>query len=716
MKTTLTTFLLFCSYQLLLAQNFITRWNLATSGSGATQISFGVATSGLVSYTWETVPASASSGSGTFSGSTATITGLPANATIRLSISPNNFQRIIINNGNDRNRLTQIENWGNTAWTSMATAFYGCSNLQVTATDVPNLSSVTNMQQMFRSTNLTLPFNINTWNTAAVTNMSAMFDNATSFNQDIGSWNTAAVTNMSGMFNNATAFNQNIGSWNTGSVTSMSAMFYGAVSFNQNIGNWNTAAVRTMNHMFGFATVFNQNIGSWNTSSVTTMSTMFINATAFNQNIGSWNTGAVTDMSFMFRGAINFNQNIGGWNTSNVIRMTQLFRGASSFNQDISSWNTSSVIYMIGMFQETNFNRYIGSWNTTSVYDMRNMFKDNIAFNQNIGGWNTSSVALMDSTFKGATTFNQNISSWNTSNLVYMSNMFENATSFNQNIGMWNTANVYYMNETFKGATSFNQNLAPWQLNSIISLNNMFNNSGIDCANYSATLIGWNTNINTPTGRALGAVGRQYGPQATAARANLVLPVSSGGKGWTISDGGLSTGSCGVVGNTVSAPIFLGAEFCSGTTISVNFSSTGLFVSGNQFNIQLSDANGSFSSPSTIGTATSAGNVNCTIPSSIAGGENYRIRIVATNPSVIGNSNATAIAVNPQNWNLSSPTGNVLNSNSIRKAVQTINASNVISGLSIVDYRAGRGINLTPGFQVISSAGSSFKAEIGGCN
>lgn len=268
MKTTLTTFLLFCSCQLLLAQYFITLWNLATAGSGATQITFGVATSGTVSYTWETVPASASSGLGTFTGSTATITRLPANTIIRLQISPTNFQRIIINNGNDRNRLTQIENWGNTAWTSMATAFYGCSNLQVTATDVPNLSSVTNMQQMFGSTNLTLPFNINTWNTVTVTNMIGMFDNATTFNQDIGSWNTASVTNMSGMFNNATAFNQNIGSWNTGSVTSMSAMFYGAVSFNQNIGNWNTAAVRSMNHMFGYASVFNQNIGSWNTSAV----------------------------------------------------------------------------------------------------------------------------------------------------------------------------------------------------------------------------------------------------------------------------------------------------------------------------------------------------------------------------------------------------------------------------------------------------------------
>ncbi len=54
------------------AQDFITRWNLATSGSGANQLSFGVSTAGTVDYTWTTVP-SGTSGSGTFTGSTATI-------------------------------------------------------------------------------------------------------------------------------------------------------------------------------------------------------------------------------------------------------------------------------------------------------------------------------------------------------------------------------------------------------------------------------------------------------------------------------------------------------------------------------------------------------------------------------------------------------------------------------------------------------------------
>jgi hypothetical protein len=102
---------------------FITRWNLATAGSGADQLSFGVSTSGTVNYSWEEVSPGTATGSGSFSGSTLTISGLPTGATIRLGIYPTNFQRININNGADKSRLLDVEQWGSTVWTNMDGGF-----------------------------------------------------------------------------------------------------------------------------------------------------------------------------------------------------------------------------------------------------------------------------------------------------------------------------------------------------------------------------------------------------------------------------------------------------------------------------------------------------------------------------------------------------------------------------------------------------------------
>jgi gliding motility-associated-like protein len=352
-------------------QDFITQWNLATAGSGATQLSFGTATSGTVNYTWQQLPSGAS-GSGSWSGTTLTITGLPTGATIRLQIAPTNFQRININNGTDRNRLTQVEQWGTTAWTSMQTAFRGCANLQVTATDLPNLSSVTNMSEMFREcTVLNSPGNIGSWNTSVVTNMSFLFSQASAFNQNIGAWNTGAVTNMSYIFFQATSFNQNIGAWNTEAVTNMLSVFDGASNFNQNIGSWNTGAVTNMQEMFDLAVSFNQNIGAWNTASVTNMLGMFVGASNFNQNIGSWNTGAVTNMQQMFLGAGAFNQNIGSWNTGAVTNMSEMFRLAIAFNQNIGGWtlntgaNLSNLLSNSGM-DCNNYSATLTGWSANT--------------------------------------------------------------------------------------------------------------------------------------------------------------------------------------------------------------------------------------------------------------------------------------------------------------------------------------------------------------
>jgi surface protein len=96
---------------------------------------------------------------------------------------------------------------------------------------------------------------------------------------------------MSLMFNQATSFNQNIGGWDVSSAINMFAMFETATSFNQNIGAWDTSNVFTMQRMFDGASVFNQDIGNWDTSKVENMGGMFENATNFNQDLSGWCVG-----------------------------------------------------------------------------------------------------------------------------------------------------------------------------------------------------------------------------------------------------------------------------------------------------------------------------------------------------------------------------------------------------------------------------------------
>ena len=167
----------------------------------------------------------------------------------------------------------------------------------------------------------------------------------------ISNWDTSNVTDMSNLFSDASSFNQDIGSWDVSNVTTMSQMFYSS-TFNGSIGSWDVSNVANMSQMFRENTAFNQDIDSWDVSSVTNMYMTFLSAASFNQDISSWNVSSVETMygmfgfeDFMVANGItsSFNQDIGSWNTSNVTDMGAMFYNASSFNQDIGNWDVSSV-------------------------------------------------------------------------------------------------------------------------------------------------------------------------------------------------------------------------------------------------------------------------------------------------------------------------------------------------------------------------------------
>ncbi|KAF3983360.1 MAG: BspA family leucine-rich repeat surface protein, partial [Methylococcales symbiont of Hymedesmia sp. n. MRB-2018] len=283
------------------------------------------------------------------------------------AIAPSTITHIThfnLNNILDSDKLIDVQQWGTARWSSMENAFYDASNMTMNATDAPNLSNVSSMENMFRSAE-NFNTDINHWNVDNVRNMRFMFGGVTAFKQNLHNWNVANVSDMSFMFQSALAFNGNIGGWNVAKVENMNNMFSAAHAFNQNLNTWNVGRVRNMGAMFSNATAFNENISLWNVSSVTNMGHMFFGATLFNRDISLWNVSSVTDMSFMFQNAQVFNKNIGNWNVSNVENMQAMFEGALFFDQDIGNWNVARVTNMDRMFNGTrdfNQNQNLGPW------------------------------------------------------------------------------------------------------------------------------------------------------------------------------------------------------------------------------------------------------------------------------------------------------------------------------------------------------------------
>jgi trimeric autotransporter adhesin len=473
--------------------------------------------------------------------------------------------------------LLDVEKWGTTAWTSMANAFFGCSNLNITATDIPNLSSVNSMDQMFQGcSNLSTVPNINSWITSNVEWMSSVFNNCKNFNQNIGNWNTSKVRNMRRMFMSS-SFNQNIGGWNTANVYSMLSMFENS-SFNQNIGGWNTAGVEDMTKMFNNATSFNQNLGNWSLKANVNLSNMLDNSGLDCSNYAATLTG------WNATGPNNRTLGAGGRTYPNSSARTNLVGAkgwiitgdavsSNSCGAFITRWNLASPNTTTLSFGTATSGTVAYNWesipsgfsgsgtftgNTLNITGLpsgatirleinpTNFQRINIG-NQPVGSrlldvekWGTTVWTSMQSAFFGCNKLNITATDIpNLSSCTNMNDMFQGCSSLTgpANINSWNTATVTGMVSMFFNASKFNQNIGNWTLNANVNMTNMLSNSGMDCSNYSATLIGWSANPLTPNGRTLGATGRTYGAYAAAARTNLDVA-----KNWTINSDAL--GSC----------------------------------------------------------------------------------------------------------------------------------------------------------------------------
>ncbi|WP_228234842.1 BspA family leucine-rich repeat surface protein [Allomuricauda sp. M10] len=462
---------------------FVTTWK--TDNPGATSSD----RIRIPTYEYETYNYTVDWGDGTMdTGVTGDIThqyAIPGTYTVMIS---GDFPRIYFNdfdgNTQDSDKILSVDNWGDIKWISMDNAFTHCSNLDILATDVPNLADVTSLLAMFR-------------------------------------------------FCESLVGNDSFVDWKVGSITHFSNMFDGASKFNQDISSWNVSKAVYTDYMFSDAKEFNIDISNWDISSLKYMWGMFSGASSFNQPIGKWKVHNIDSMQALFAGASAFNQDISSWDVSNVLNMVAMFSGASSFNQDISNWNVGNVTNMNVMFANTeSFNQPIGKWNVSSVEDLRGMFDGAISFNQPLNEWDVPNVTECYTMFANATSFNQPLSNWDLSKVTDMRGMFANATSFNQDLSDWNMSNVTSIGGMFNGATSFNQSLGAWDVSNVINMDYLLSRTAITLENYDDTLIGWGNLDSFQNNVTLNAGGVQY-CESTEVRQNLI-----DNYGWVITDGG----------------------------------------------------------------------------------------------------------------------------------------------------------------------------------
>lgn len=232
------------------------------------------------------------------------------------------FGGLRFNNGGSKTDLLEIQQWGSIDFITLFLGFYGCSNMQITATDSPNLllsgsGSSTSFQQIF-------------FNCTALTGNSYM-----------NNWDVSNVTNMFYAFAN-TAFNADISNWDVSNVTSFSRCFQGCSNFNQDISSWDMSSVTDASFMLYYATSFDQPIGSWDLTSATNLYQMLIGASSFNQNIGGWSlrTASTPNMGYLLFGTTsmsnaNSTDSVVGW-------ANYVYNNTAPFNVSLTNSNINA--------------------------------------------------------------------------------------------------------------------------------------------------------------------------------------------------------------------------------------------------------------------------------------------------------------------------------------------------------------------------------------
>jgi len=209
------------------------------------------------------------------------------------------------NNAGDKDKITNISIWGPFVITTNG-AFWGCSNLDTTATDAPTLST-TDLYATFAGCTSLTTLDASSWNVSSVTSLRSFFSGCSSLTTlDVSSWNVSNVTDFRYIFYNCSSLTTfDVSSWNVSSATSLFLTFGNCSSLTAlDVTNWDVSSVTTLYSTFrDCSSLTTLDLSSWDVSSVINMDYTFSNCTSLTTlDVSTWNVSSATRLAFTFAG------------------------------------------------------------------------------------------------------------------------------------------------------------------------------------------------------------------------------------------------------------------------------------------------------------------------------------------------------------------------------------------------------------------------------
>ena len=201
--------------------------------------------------------------------------------TVTISGTINTFR---FANSGDRRKITDVSNWGTFDIANTST-FYGCSNLNISATDAPIIST---------------------------TSLAYTFSKCSIFNGDISNWDVSSVEifgssgNNSGCFETCYLFDQPLSTWDMTNATNTRRMFAYCYNFNQDLSTWDTSNITDMLVMFFRNYLFDQDISSWVVGQVTAFGNFMSDVTLSTANYDALLIAWDAQGAMSYSGTVNF--------------------------------------------------------------------------------------------------------------------------------------------------------------------------------------------------------------------------------------------------------------------------------------------------------------------------------------------------------------------------------------------------------------------------